>query len=115
MDMSEIAELSNRVRADRERRKRDLTEVKNCFSIVGGSAPPKRSRLHVAMSGRGGGAAGGSGDAGNVIDDPFGRGFTGGAGDFGGDATTELEGDDEFVHFQILVNPFMSTEGPQTM
>jgi len=107
MDISEIAELSNRVRADRERRKRDFTEVKNRFSIVGGSAPPKRSRPRVAMSGRGGGAAGGSGDAG---DDSFGGGFAGGTGDFGGDANTELEGD-EFVRFQTLVNPFMSTEG----
>jgi hypothetical protein len=44
IDIYEFAELSNRVRADREKRKRDFTEVNAQFTTVGGPAPPKRGR-----------------------------------------------------------------------
>ena len=43
IDMTEFAELSSRVRADRERCKRDFTTVNDRFTVIGGSAPAKRS------------------------------------------------------------------------
>ena len=47
IDMTEFAELSSRVRADRERRKRDFTTVNDPFTVIGGSAPAEHSRPSI--------------------------------------------------------------------